>query len=122
MCIRDLARVGQMLQKGRYNNSQVIPAGVVEDIARGADAKAFEGGGFKTRKGWSYRSQWWVNPNFPRSFGAHGAFGQLLYVFPEHDLVIAKFGSHPNPLSSVTDPVHFQAFAALIQHLQLSVK
>jgi CubicO group peptidase (beta-lactamase class C family) len=112
---RDLARLGQLLlQRGRWNGRQLIPASVVDQLARGGDTGAFEAGGFKTRKGWSYRSQWWVNPNAPRSFAALGAFGQMLYVFPEHDVVIVKLSSHPNPLSAVTDPLHQRAFAAAL--------
>jgi hypothetical protein len=116
---RDLARLGQLLlQNGRLGNEQLIPAAVVEDLIRGGDVRAFEAAGFTARKGWSYRSQFWVNPKPPRSFAAMGAFGQRLYVFPDHELVIVMFGSHPSPVSAVVDPVHQRAIAALIAHLE----
>ena len=118
---RDMARLGQMmLQRGQWQGQQLVPAAVVDELAKGGDTKAFEIGGPKTRKGWSYRSQWWVNPSTtaPRSFAAMGAYGQMLMIFPDHDVVIVKLGSHPASLSAVTDPVHQRAFATLIAHLQ----
>ncbi len=119
---RDLARFGQMmLQRGRWSGQQIIPAAVVDELIRGGDARAFEASGLATRKGWSYRSQWWVYPGapgIPRSFAALGAFGQMLYVFPDHDVVIVKLSSHPNPVSATTDPLHQRALRAMVTHLQ----
>lgn len=118
---RDLARLGQLLlQRGRLDGKQIIPAAVVEDLIRGGDPRAFEAGGVSTgtRKGWSYRSQWWVNPNAPRSFAAMGAFGQRLYVFPDAELVVALFSSHPSTVAAQIDPAQHRAFAALIAQLQ----
>jgi CubicO group peptidase (beta-lactamase class C family) len=118
---RDLARLGQMLlQRGRLGERQVIPAAVADELARGGDVQAFEAGGAGSgpRKGWSYRSQWWVNPNPPRSFAAMGAFGQRLYVFPDTELVIALFSSHPSTVAAQMDAPQLRAFAALIEHLK----
>lgn len=116
---RDLARLGQLLlQRGRWGDAQLLPAALTDELTRGGDTQAFAVGGPKTRSGWSYRSQWWVNPAAPRSFAALGAFGQMLYVFPEAETVVVKLSSHPNPISAVTDRVHQRAFAALINHLQ----
>jgi hypothetical protein len=115
---RDLARLGQLLlNHGRWGDTQLIPAAVVADLVRGGDTQAFQADGRVTRSGWSYRSQWWVNPQPPRSVAAIGAFGQSLYIYPEHDLVLVKFGSHPSPLASEVDPIHHHAHAALIQEL-----
>ena len=116
---RDLARIGQMLlQRGRVGSRQIIPAAVVDELIRGGDVRAFEAAGFAHRKGWSYRSQFWVNPNAPRSFAAMGAFGQRLYVFPDHELVVVLFGSHPQPVAALVDIPHQRAFAALIERLK----
>ncbi len=120
---RDLARLGQLLlHRGRLDKEQLIPAAVVEDLIRGGDPRAFEGSGFTQRKGWSYRSQWWVNPNAPRSFAAIGAFGQRLYVFPDNDLVVVTMASHPDPVASLIDIPQKRAFAALIEFLRDSGK
>ena len=116
--LRDLGRLGQMLlQHGRVHGRQVIPASVVEELIRGGDVKAFESSGMPNRAGWSYRSQWWVNPSPPRSFAAMGAFGQRLYVFPDADMVVVMFGSHPEPIAALIDPQHRRAFSALIAAL-----
>jgi CubicO group peptidase (beta-lactamase class C family) len=116
---RDLARIGQMLlQRGGVRSRQIIPAAVVDELIRGGDVRAFEAAGFAHRKGWSYRSQFWVNPNAPRSFAAMGAFGQRLYVFPDHELVVVLFGSHPQPVAALVDIPHQRAFAALIERLK----
>ena len=116
--LRDLGRVGQMLlQHGKVGERQVIPASVVDELIRGGDVRAFEAAGMPHRPGWSYRSQWWVNPNPPRSFAAMGAFGQRLYVFPDADMVVVIFGSHPEPIAALIDPSHQRAFEALIKAL-----
>lgn len=116
---RDVARIGQMLlQKGRIGNDQIIPASVVNDLIQGGDTKAFEATGMPLRKGWSYRSQWWVNPSAPRSFAAMGAFGQRLFVLPDDDMVVVLFGSHPMPVASLIDAPQFRAIQALSAHLK----
>jgi CubicO group peptidase (beta-lactamase class C family) len=121
--LRDLGRLGEMLlQRGRYNGEQIIPAKVVDDLAQGGDVRAFELSGFNHLKGWSYRNQWWVNPGQPRSFVAKGAYGQRLYVFPEAETVIVLLGSHPSPASApLIDPIQQQAFKVLLQKLQEKV-
>lgn len=117
---RDLARIGRMLlDRGQVDGEQIIPARVVDDLVRGGDVRAFEAGDFTERKGWSYRSQWWVNPNPPRSIAAMGAFGQRLYVFPDARAVVVLLASHPDPISApLVDPVHRDAFNALLARLE----
>ena len=116
--LRDLGRIGQMLlQHGRVRGREIIPAGVVDELIRGGDVHAFESSGMPHRAGWSYRSQWWVNPQAPRSFAAMGAYGQRLYVFPDAQMVVVMFGSHPEPVAALIDPPQRRAFAALIEAL-----
>jgi CubicO group peptidase (beta-lactamase class C family) len=120
---RDLARLGQlMLHGGRLDGRQILPAAAVDTIAAGGSTTAFAAGGYAAmnpaRSGWSYRAQWWHNPQTPRSFGAYGAFGQRLVVLPDDDLVVVLFGSHPNPMAGAVDPLHLRAFAALAHHLK----
>ena len=115
---RDLARLGQMLlQGGRVGAQQLIPAEVVADLQRGGDTKAFEAAGMPHRAGWSYRSQWWVNPNPPRSIAAMGAYGQRLYIFPDNDVVAVFFGSHPKPVAALIDEPQHRALKVLLDHL-----
>ena len=116
--LRDLGRIGQMLlQRGRVGEQQIVPGSVVDELIRGGDPRAFEASGIPHRPGWSYRHQWWVNPKAPRSFAAMGAYGQRLYVFPDHQMVVVMFGSHPQPIAALIDPSHGRAFAALIDLL-----
>ena len=49
-----------------------------------------------------------------------GAYGQRLYVFPDHDTVVVMFGSHPQPVASLVDLPHKRAFDALLAKLQTS--
>ena len=116
--LRDLGRIGQMLlQRGSVAGRQIVPVSVVDELIRGGDVRAFESSGMPHRSGWSYRSQWWVNPDAPRSFAAMGAYGQRLYVFPDDDVVVVLFGSHPQPIAALIDPPHRRAFVALIAAL-----
>lgn len=122
-CARDLARVGQLLlQGGRWQGRQLLPASVVADLLQGGDPAAFAAGGFPqinpAREGWSYRSQWWVRPAPQRLLCATGAFGQRLMVAPEDELVLVLFSSHPSPLAAAIDPLHFRALEALARHLR----
>jgi CubicO group peptidase (beta-lactamase class C family) len=116
---RDLGRIGQMLlQRGRWDAQQIIPEQVVDQLIRGGSTEAFKAAGMDTfRPGWSYRDQWWVNPQPPRSFAAMGAYGQRLYVFPDDELVVVLLSSHPQPIAALVDPSHARAFAALIDLL-----
>jgi CubicO group peptidase (beta-lactamase class C family) len=116
---RDVARLGQMLlQKGRVGSTQIIPEAVVNDLIQGGDPKAFEAAGMPLRKGWSYRSQWWINPNAPRSFAAMGAFGQRLFVLPDDDMVVVLLSSHPKPIASLIDVPQFRALQVLTAKLK----
>ena len=49
-----------------------------------------------------------------------GAFGQRLYVFPDHDTVIVMFGSHPKPVAALVDVPRHRAFGPLLARLQAS--
>lgn len=117
--LRDLGRVGQLLlQRGRVGQQQVLPARVADELAQGGDPKAFEAAGIPYRKGWSYRNQWWVNPQAPRSYAAMGAYGQRIHVFPDNDMVVVFLSSHPLPIAAQIDPYHQAAFKALAEKLR----
>lgn len=94
--LRDLARFGEMMRLGgRFNGAQIVPEAVVTDIRRGADPTHFALGGFVRLKGWSYRNMWWVAHDAQQSFTAQGIHGQLLYIDPSAEMVVARFASHP---------------------------
>ncbi len=97
---RDMARFGQMLlQEGYFNGTQVLPAAVVADIQAGGDKVAFARGPAASpmNHGYSYHHQWWLTHNEHSAYMAMGYGGQLLYIDPAAQMVIAKFSSFPTP-------------------------
>lgn len=116
--LRDLARFGEMLRnEGRWNGEQIVPAAVVEDIRRGGDPEDFAMAGYRLLQGWSYRSMWWVTHDDHGVFAARGVHGQVLYVDPKAEMVIARFASHPVAANAVIDPTSLPAYQALAEHL-----
>lgn len=93
----DMARFGQMmLQKGWFNGRQIVPSVVIEGIEA---AKR------------PYYHQWWLSNNDHRAYFALGYGGQILYIDPLAQLVVAKFSSYPVPVEGGRE--FFHAFAAL---------
>jgi len=100
MCssLRDLARLGLALSRGgALGGRQVVPAPWVTEIMRGGDQEAFathdeasvipEG---------SYKNNFWVTRSGGgAAFLGSGIYGQMLYVNPGADLVVAKFSTQP---------------------------
>jgi CubicO group peptidase (beta-lactamase class C family) len=112
--LRDMARFGQMmLQKGFYNGRQILPSAVVEDIERGADQEDFARGPAASpgNHGYSYHNQWWVTHNHYGAYLAMGYGGQILYIAPQAEMVVAKFSSYPTPTPAGNE--FYSAFAAL---------
>jgi CubicO group peptidase (beta-lactamase class C family) len=117
-CLRDLARFGELMRcEGAWAGRQVLPAAVIADIRRGADAGRFASAGYSLLPGYSYRNMWWVSHNELGVFEARGIHGQRLYVAPGADVVIARFASHPIAASAANDPLTLPAFAALCRLL-----
>ena len=120
IALRDLARFGEMMRnRGAFNGHQVVPAAVVDDIAGGARQEDFAKAGFTTMPGWSYRSQWWVSHNALGAYTARGIHGQVCWIAPKAELVIARLASHPVAANgnSVLDKVSLPAYAALAEYL-----
>jgi CubicO group peptidase (beta-lactamase class C family) len=115
---RDLARFGEMMRLGgAFNGQQIVPRAVVDDISGGASKADFAKAGYVTLPGWSYRNQWWVSHNRFGAYSARGVHGQVCYVAPGAEMVIARFASHPTaangngPLDRVSLPA-YEAIAA----------
>lgn len=116
--LRDMARLGQLLlQDGRSNGEQVVPAAAIARIRAGGDRRAFAKAGYPLLPGWSYRGMWWVSHNAHGAYMARGVHGQALYIDPAAKVVIARFGSHPVAGSSANDPTTLPAFDALARYL-----
>lgn len=106
--LRDFLRFGLMVANGGVvvGERQVLPTAVAQAIVGGGDQEVFARGSYDSFTGWSYRSQWWYRHVEGRVCPvARGAHGQMLYIDPELDLVIARFGSSPQPPSALLDPV-----------------
>lgn len=111
---RDLARFGEVMRnRGNFNGRQIVPASVVDDIAKGGDRSKFDGRTFPTIPGWSYRNQWWVSHNDHGVYMARGIHGQSIYVNPKAEVVIARYASHHAAGNVNNDPVTLPAFAAV---------
>jgi len=98
--LRDKARFGQMLlQKGHFNGKQIVPAAVIHDIEQGGDRDAFARGPAASpmNQGYSYHQQWWMTHDEYGAYHSLGYGGQMLYIAPVTELVIAKFSSYPTP-------------------------
>jgi CubicO group peptidase (beta-lactamase class C family) len=111
--LRDVGRLAQILaDRGRVGDRQVVSRAIVDRIAHGGNRAAFAQAGMATRRGWSYRSHWWIPPR-PGAFCALGVFGQRILVDTAMGLVLVRFGSHPVASNAPTDAVHAAAFDAL---------
>jgi CubicO group peptidase (beta-lactamase class C family) len=116
--LRDLARFGEMLRLGgRVGSHQIVPSAVVTDIAGGADPAKFAHAGYPSLPGWSYRSQFWVSHNAHGAYCGRGIRGQMVWVDPAAETVIARFGSHPLAGNANLDPASIPAWEALGRHL-----
>jgi CubicO group peptidase (beta-lactamase class C family) len=116
--LRDFGRFGEMMRLGgRFNGRQILPAGAVADITRGASRAAFAGAGYVMLPGWSYHDQWWISHNDHGAYMARGIHGQALYIDPRAEMVIARFASHPLAGNANVDPTSLPAYRAIADHL-----
>ena len=117
-CLRDLARLGEMMRLGGWFNGQkIVPEAVVDGIRRGGDRAQFAHGGYPLLAGWSYRNMWWVSHNPHGAYMARGVHGQCVYIDPAADLVVARYASHPVAGNAANDPTSLPAWQALAEHL-----
>ena len=79
---RDMAKIGTLyLQHGRWGDAQIVSEAYVRD-----STTQHNDGGPPVNSGYGY--QWWVRRT-PDAFFAAGKNGQVIYVVPEQDLVVA---------------------------------
>jgi CubicO group peptidase (beta-lactamase class C family) len=116
--LRDLGRIGLlMLDEGEINGDRLFPAEVVASIRRGGSKEVFAKAGYKTLKGGSYRSMWWLLHNKHGAFAARGVHGQTIYVDPEADMVVVRFASFPTAKNAQIDPTSLPAYQAVADYL-----
>jgi CubicO group peptidase (beta-lactamase class C family) len=108
----DFAKFGRLyLYKGNWNGLQVIPEAWVEESTR-VDVT--------TDPSLYYQYFWWVAPGFGREhhFSAQGKYGQFIYVIPEQNLVMARFGRDEGGI--LWESI-FQDLALRIRHVDSTV-
>ena len=89
--LADYARIGQfMLEGGRIDGEQVIAEAWMQGAVRGQDAEG------APERGYGYL--WWTDAD--GSYAAIGIFGQMVYVDPSRELVIAQVAAWPQATSS----------------------
>lgn len=116
--LRDLARVGQlMLNDGKVNGEQIIPAAAIKSIRRGGDPKLFTKAGYTSMPKGSYQSMWWHLHNANQAYAARGIHGQTIYIDPTADMVIVRFASHPQAANAANDSTSLPAYQAVADHL-----
>ncbi len=116
LCLRldDLARFGEMLRRGGQG---VVPAAAISAIRAGGAPDRFDTAHYPVLTGWSYGSQWWHSHGRDGGYSARGIHGQALWIAPEADVVIARFGSHPVAGNAGNDPVSIPLYHAIGQAL-----
>ena len=98
---RDLARVGQlMLQRGRWNDEQVVPEPWVEASVQPSQPLSPD-----------YGLLWWLD--VPGGFAARGAYDTNVYVLPDQDLVVVRMQSGPGEGAVPYEPAAFGLFDRL---------
>jgi CubicO group peptidase (beta-lactamase class C family) len=84
---RDFAKFGRLfLHRGAWNGRQLIPQAWVDESTR-VDTTSDPSP--------SYQYLWWVTPRDgqPSHFSARGNLGQYIYVVPEQNLIMVRFGT-----------------------------
>ncbi len=94
--VRDMARLGYlMLRNGRWGDVQVISKDWVRKMTSPVSAAREVGHGARDPR-YSYGYMWWIYDEdcsqyaweYDGAYGAHGAMGQYIKVFPAKDMVI----------------------------------
>lgn len=122
---RDMARVGQMvLNNGKVGNNQLISSKVFEFMRQRDRRLQFSRAGLEhsdpSKKGWSYANQFWWTHNEHGAFTGIGIYGQVLYIDPVADMVVAKNSSHTVPEGDWLEFDVFVALEALGQYIEES--
>lgn len=93
--LRDYARVGLVhLNMGTFHGRDVLPAAWIADI-RGGSHGLINDEGRELFPGGVYRNQFWVVDKARETVQARGIFGQLIFIAPEHEMVVVKLSSYP---------------------------
>ena len=122
--LRDGARLGQMiLQRGRYNGRQIVPAAVAERLLDKGNPEPFNRlyrDPWYEQIGYAYHDQWWTFNNSHKAVSAIGVHGQFIYIDPVAEVVIVKQSSHPEAESESNEEDGPQIMHAFAERLMRS--
>ncbi|MFC6632566.1 serine hydrolase domain-containing protein [Microbulbifer taiwanensis] len=121
LTLRDGGRLGQMiLQRGRFNGEQVMPAAVAERLLDKGDPEPFNRlyrDPWYEQIGYAYHDQWWTFNNPHKAVSAIGVHGQFIYIDPVARVVIVKQSSHPQAESESNEVDGPQIMHAIAEQL-----
>ncbi|WP_166845761.1 serine hydrolase domain-containing protein [Pseudoteredinibacter isoporae] len=121
MTLRDFARFGKLiLSRGQLNGRQIFSPEAIENCFKGGCVDKFAAGmnGKVSPSFQSYKSQWWVRHLEGRNaLQARGAYGQSLYIDPQAEIVIARFGSAKTSPSADLDHIVTPMHDAIVKAL-----
>ena len=84
MSAEDMAKIGLLcLNKGRYGDKQILSSGWITEMTR---PRTVEGDNFR---GMDYGYLWWIIDRPKNIYAAIGNSGNVIYVNPEKNIVIA---------------------------------
>jgi CubicO group peptidase (beta-lactamase class C family) len=109
-----------ILQKGRYNDRQVIPQSVAERIMQAGDPAKFNRiykDDWYEQIGYAYHDQWWTWNNSHKAVSAMGIHGQHIYLDPVAGVVIVVQSSHANADSDAHELDAPRIFHAICAYL-----
>lgn len=94
--LRDLVRLGRLfLNGGRWQGKQIVPAQWVIDSVTPDAPHLMPGPKPNSDNHMGYGYQWWIPADSTGDFMALGIYNQMIFVDPEHRLVIAKQSADP---------------------------
>lgn len=101
LTMRSFAQFGEWVRT--HGHGQLDPA-VMSELFAGGDPTKFAKAALPAMQGWSYKSLWWVR-HMPHgnAICARGAHGQLLYIDPAKELVVAWCSSTQIPTGYTHD-------------------
>ena len=112
-CTRDLANFGMMMiNGGRLNGQQIVPAGWIQDSIAGdvTSSQCYEDSEYAAFGFSHYRNQVWIKDSAKQVMLALGIHGQIIYMDKLNDIVMVKLSSQPE---SVDMDMFMDAYAAM---------
>jgi CubicO group peptidase (beta-lactamase class C family) len=93
--LRDFMRLGRLyLHKGNWFGEQIISEGWVHDSVTPDAPHLMPGKKPDTENALGYGYQWWLPEDWTGDYMALGVYDQMIYVDPNHDLVIARHAAN----------------------------